>query len=81
MSKTVAIRIPDEVYEQLQARARAEGTTVTALVTEAAVRDPRLNQGAGAAAAFLARHAAEFAESFPDEEPAPAGDTRNPRAA
>jgi predicted transcriptional regulator len=69
MSKSITIRVPDEVYEELQARARAEGTTVTTLLTEAAVRDPRLNQGAEVAAAFLAKHADEFRAAFGEDGP------------
>jgi hypothetical protein len=42
---------------------------VTALITQAAERDPRLDGGAATAAAFLAKHASEFAAAFPEEEP------------
>ncbi|MFI8008240.1 hypothetical protein [Streptomyces sp. NPDC086010] len=72
MSKTVTIRVPDEVHARLQERANQEGTTVTALLTEAAMRDPRLSDPAALARAaeWVHRHAEEFAEAFPDEEPA-----------
>ncbi|MBQ0890175.1 hypothetical protein KBZ94_35545 [Streptomyces sp. RM72] len=72
MSKTVTIRVPDEVHARLQERANQEGTTVTALLTEAAMRDPRLSSPASLARAaeWARRHAGEFAEAFPDEEPA-----------
>jgi predicted transcriptional regulator len=69
MPKQISIRVDDDVHARLAARAAAEGTTVTALITEAAERDPRLDGGAATAAAFLARHASEFAEAFPEEEP------------
>lgn len=70
--KTVTIRVPDEVHAQLKAQADREGTTVTALLTEAALRDPRLSDPASLvrAAQWVERHAAEFADAFPDEEPA-----------
>jgi len=69
MSKQINIRLDDDVHARLTARAAAEGTTVTALITEAAERDPRLDGGAATAQAFLAKHAAEFAAAFPEEEP------------
>ncbi|RAG80560.1 hypothetical protein DN069_37545 [Streptacidiphilus pinicola] len=69
VTKQINIRLDDEVHARLAARAEAEGTTVTALITQAAERDPRLDGGAATAAAFLATHAAEFADAFPDEEP------------
>lgn len=77
MTKQINIRLDDAVHARLVARAEAEGTTVTALITQAAERDPRLDNGAATAAAFLAKHAAEFAEAFPEEEP----DSANGRAA
>jgi hypothetical protein len=69
--KTVTIRVPDEVHAQLKAQADREGTTVTALLTEAALRDPRLSDPASLARAahWVEHHAAEFADAFPDEEP------------
>ena len=69
MTKQINIRLDDDVHARLLARAQAEGTTVTALITQAAERDPRLDGGAVTAAAFLAKHASEFAEAFPEEEP------------
>jgi predicted transcriptional regulator len=76
MSKSVTIRVPDEVHARLQARADADGTTVTAILTEAALRDPRLSDPASLirAAEWARSHAAEFAEFFPDEEPVPGAD-------
>jgi predicted transcriptional regulator len=69
MSKTISIRVDDAVHARLAARAEAEGTTVTALITQAAERDPRLDGGADTARAFLAAYATEFAQAFPEEEP------------
>lgn len=71
MSKTVSIRVSEEVHARLQERASREGTTVTALLTEAALRDPRLSDPASLvrAARWVNTHADEFAEAFPDEEP------------
>ncbi|WP_151770706.1 hypothetical protein [Streptomyces abyssomicinicus] len=72
MSKSVTIRVPDEVHARLQERASREGSTVTAILTEAALRDPRLSDPASLAraAVWVRQHAEEFAEAFPDEEPA-----------
>lgn len=74
MSKSVTIRVPDEVHARLQERAAREGSTVTAILTEAALRDPRLSDPSSLvrAAAWVRGHAEEFAEAFPDEEPATA---------
>jgi predicted transcriptional regulator len=69
VTKQINIRLDDDIHARLVARAEAEGTTVTALITQAAERDPRLDGGAATAAAFLAKHAAEFADAFPEEEP------------
>jgi predicted transcriptional regulator len=73
MAKTVTIRVPEEVHARLQARADADGTTVTAILTEAALRDPRLTDPTSLirAAEWARDHAGEFAEFFPDEEPVP----------
>ncbi|MET8575622.1 ribbon-helix-helix protein, CopG family [Streptomyces sp. NPDC005012] len=72
MSKSVTIRVPDDVHARLQERAAREGSTVTAILTEAALRDPRLSDPASLAraAAWVRHHAQEFAEAFPEEEPA-----------
>ena len=73
MSKAVTIRVPDELHALLQQRAEAEGTTVTALITEAArnaVRDPRLASAAEAFRAFVADQADAFDAAFPDDAPA-----------
>jgi hypothetical protein len=68
--KKVTIRVPEEVHARLQARADAEGTTVTAILTDAAMRDPRLEHGgAEATAAFLAKYGAAFAAAYPHQEP------------
>lgn len=69
MTKQINIRLDDDLHARLVARAEAEGTTVTALITQAAERDPRLDGSAATTAAFLAKHASEFAEAFPEEEP------------
>jgi N-acetylglucosamine kinase-like BadF-type ATPase len=73
MAKTVTIRVPEEVHALLQARAEADGTTVTTVLTDAALRDPRLSDPASLvrAAEWARARAAEFAEFFPDEEPTP----------
>jgi predicted DNA-binding protein len=39
MSKHVTIRLDEEFHARLKARAEAEGTTVTALITSAAERE------------------------------------------
>lgn len=73
MSKPVTIRVPEELHAQLQARAEAEGTTVTSLITEAArnaVRDPRLEGAAEVFRAFITDNAAAFDAAFPDDAPA-----------
>ncbi len=73
MSKPVTIRVPEELHAQLQERAEAEGTTVTALITEAArnaVRDPRLEGAAEVFRQFVAQNADAFDAAFPDDAPA-----------
>ncbi|MFD4866258.1 hypothetical protein [Streptomyces sp. NPDC058412] len=73
MSKTVTIRVEEQLHALLKERAEAEGTTVTALITRAAqdaVRDPRLEEAATVFRAFLAEHADAFDTAFPDESPA-----------
>jgi hypothetical protein len=68
--KTITIRVSDETHARWQRQAEQEGTTVTALVTEAVDRDPRLEHGGSEATAeFLAKYGAEFAAAFPEEEP------------
>lgn len=72
MSKSVTIRIPEELHALLQERAEAEGTTVTALITEAAhnaVRDPRLDSAAAVFRDFVAGAADAFDEAFPEDAP------------
>ena len=71
-SKPVTIRVPEELHAQLQERAEAEGTTVTALITQAAsnaVRDPRLEGAAEVFRAFIADHGDAFDAAFPDDAP------------
>ncbi|MEV6945660.1 ribbon-helix-helix domain-containing protein [Streptomyces sp. NPDC051172] len=73
MSKAVTIRVPDELHAQLQERAEAEGTTVTALITEAArnaLRDPRLEGAAETFRKFVKDNADAFDAAFPDDAPA-----------
>jgi hypothetical protein len=68
--KTITIRVSEETYDRWRRQAEQEGTTVTALVTEAVDRDPRLEHGGSeATAAFLAKYGAAFAAAFPEEEP------------
>jgi hypothetical protein len=68
--KTITIRVSDETHARWQHQAEQEGVTVTALVTEAVDRDPRLDHGgAEATADFLAKYGAEFAAAYPEEEP------------
>ncbi len=73
MSKSVTIRVPEELHAQLRERAEAEGTSVTALLTEAArnaVRDPRLDSAAEVFRQFVADNADVFDAAFPDDAPA-----------
>lgn len=70
MSKSVTIRVPEKLHAQLQERAETEGTTVTALITEAAhnaVRDPRLEDAAEVFRQFVADSADAFDVAFPDD--------------
>lgn len=72
MSKSVTIRVAEELHTLLQERAEAEGTTVTALITEAAsdaVRDPRLESAAEVFRAFIDDNASAFDAAFPDDAP------------
>ncbi|NBM17023.1 YlcI/YnfO family protein [Streptomyces sp. GC420] len=72
MSKSVTIRVPDQLHALLQERAEAEGTTVTALITQAAhdaVRDPRLEGAAEVFRAFVAEHGDAFDRAFPEDAP------------
>lgn len=73
VSKSVTIRVPEELHAQLQERAEVEGTTVTALITEAArnaLRDPRLNRATDVFRAFVADNADAFDAAFPADAPA-----------
>lgn len=79
MSKSVTIRVPEELHAQLQARAETEGTSVTSLITEAArnaVRDPRLEDAADVFRAFITENADAFDAAFPDDAPARTDATR-----
>ncbi|MEV0375201.1 YlcI/YnfO family protein [Streptomyces sp. NPDC050636] len=72
MSKSVTIRVDDELHALLKERAEAEGTTVTALITQAAhdaVRDPRLEGATATFRAFIDSHADAFDQAFPDDAP------------
>ncbi|MET9880609.1 hypothetical protein ABZZ36_39290 [Actinacidiphila glaucinigra] len=67
------IRVPEDLHALLPQRAESEGTTVTALITEAArnaVRDPRLESAADVFRAFVADQAEVFDAAFPDDAPA-----------
>ncbi|MFC9459968.1 YlcI/YnfO family protein [Streptomyces sp. NPDC056983] len=73
MSKSVTIRVPEELHTQLQELAEAEGTSVTALITEAArnaVRDPRLEGAAEVFRSYIAENADAFDAAFPGDAPA-----------
>lgn len=72
MSKSVTIRVDEQLHAALKAQAEAEGTTVTALITRAAhdaVRDPRLENAAEVFRAFAADNADAFDAAFPDDAP------------
>ncbi|MEY9873897.1 uncharacterized protein (DUF1778 family) [Streptacidiphilus sp. MAP12-33] len=67
MSKHITIRVDEEFHARLAARAAAEGTTITALVTEAARRelDPDRQRFLEAAAEFnTSENWAYFQERF-----------------
>lgn len=72
MSKPVTIRVDDQLHALLKERAEAEGTSVTALITQAAhdaVRDPRLEGAAEVFRKYVATHEAEFDAAFPEDAP------------
>ncbi|MFD9339433.1 hypothetical protein ACFWBF_34355 [Streptomyces sp. NPDC060028] len=72
MSKTVTIRVEEQLHALLKERAETEGTTVTALITQAAqdaVRDPRLEEAAEVFRSFLADQGDAFDKAFPDDAP------------
>ncbi|MFD9792738.1 hypothetical protein ACFWXK_17510 [Streptomyces sp. NPDC059070] len=72
MSKSVTIRVDDQLHALLKERAEAEGSTVTALVTQAAydaVRDPRLEGAAEVFRSFIAEQGDAFDAAFPDDAP------------
>lgn len=64
----------DRELEDLRQMAKERGTSMKALVREAAaadiVRHRALKEGAEAFREFFTAHAAEFAAAFPDDEPA-----------
>ncbi|MEE1754767.1 YlcI/YnfO family protein [Streptomyces sp. SP18CS02] len=72
MSKSVTIRVDDDLHALLKQRAETEGTTVTALITQAArdaVRDPRLKSASAVFREFVADQADAFDKAFPDDTP------------
>ncbi|NGO75215.1 hypothetical protein G6045_05895 [Streptomyces sp. YC504] len=79
-SEKITIRVSAETAQRLKMRADAERTTVTALLTEAAERDPRLELAAARFRELMKSSLVdEFAAAFPDEEPD--GNRREDRAA
>jgi hypothetical protein len=69
-AEKITIRVSAETAERLRLRAEAEKTTVTALLTEAAERDPRLELAAARFRELMKSGLVEeFAAAFPDEEP------------
>ncbi|MFF3755429.1 YlcI/YnfO family protein [Streptomyces sp. NPDC002018] len=72
MSKSVTIRVDDALHALLKERAEAEGTTVSALITQAAhdaVRAPRLEGAAAVFRDFIDGAADAFDAAFPDDAP------------
>ncbi len=68
--KKITIRVSEETLERLQLRAKVEDTSVTAILTEAAERDPRLELAAAHFRTLMTSGLVEeFAKAFPDEEP------------
>jgi len=69
-TEKITIRLSAETAERLKLRAEAEKTTVTALLTEAAERDPRLELAAARFRELMKSDlVGQFAAAFPDEEP------------
>ncbi|MFF9038096.1 hypothetical protein ACF090_21800 [Streptomyces sp. NPDC014892] len=68
------VEFSDRELEDLRQMARERGTSMKALVREAAaagiVRHRALKEGAEAFREFFTAHADEFAAAFPDDEPA-----------
>lgn len=68
------VEFSDRELEDLRQIAKERGTSMKALVREAAAADiarhRALQEGAEAFRKFFAAHAAEFAAAFPDDEPA-----------
>jgi hypothetical protein len=71
------VEFSDRELEDLRQIAKERGTSMKALVREAAAADiarhRALQEGAEEFRRFFAAHADEFAEAFPDDEPAARG--------
>jgi predicted transcriptional regulator len=70
--KPVTIRVDEDLHALLKKRAEAEGTSVTALIEQAAadaVRDPRLETAGDVFRAFIDKYAGEFDAAFPADAP------------
>ncbi|AWT46942.1 MULTISPECIES: hypothetical protein [Streptomyces] len=67
------VEFSERELEDLRAIAKERGTSMKALVREAAAADiarhRALQEGAEAFRRFFAAHAEEFAAAFPDDEP------------
>ncbi|MFJ8543953.1 hypothetical protein ACIRFH_18370 [Streptomyces sp. NPDC093586] len=72
------VEFSDRELEDLRQIAKERGTSMKALVREAAAADiarhRALQEGAEAFRRFFTAHADEFAAAFPDDEPPPARD-------
>jgi hypothetical protein len=68
------VEFTDRELEDLRALAKERGTTMKSLVHEAAAADiarhRALQEGAEVFRRFFAEHEAEFAQAFPEDEPA-----------
>ena len=67
------VEFSDRELEDLRQMAKERGTSMKALVRDAAadiVRHRALKEGAEAFREFFTAHADEFAAAFPDDEPA-----------
>ncbi|MGC9377369.1 hypothetical protein [Streptomyces sp. MH13] len=71
------VEFSDRELEDLRQIAKERGTSMKALVREAAAADiarhRALQEGAAAFRRFFSAHADEFAAAFPDDEPPPLG--------
>jgi hypothetical protein len=74
------VEFSERELEDLRQIAKERGTSMKALVREAAAADiarhRALQEGAEAFRRFFASHAEEFAEAFPDDEPSAKGEGR-----